>query len=252
MQRLDRRFGRNSSLQAVWVIHDAGYIASVRRVRLNERLCPVDPGISRGVTDLCPSRVGYAQPVTRAIEVSHPACKDDFDENLFLFGESHHHSSSVCFHLNTYFEVYGMYAMCTNTEMNRSLYTTHGILAPNERTHTGQYRLSSKKPRWYWHRLDFLFLIWKVASRARFGISAFLVMSQENSVWLSCWALSYLLCEGRQHMCEASLSSDHGGGSYVHTCSMRHQVNNFWVTGEPRILSRFSTAVPTWRQNTWS
>ena len=37
-----------------------------------ERLSSVDPGMSRGVTDLCLSR-GYTHPVTRAIEVSHAA-----------------------------------------------------------------------------------------------------------------------------------------------------------------------------------
>ena len=42
-----------------------------------ERLNPVDPGTSRGVTDLYPSR-GYTHPVTRAIQVSHEACKAEF------------------------------------------------------------------------------------------------------------------------------------------------------------------------------
>ena len=42
-----------------------------------ERLSPVDPGISRGVIDLHPSR-GYTHPVIRAIEVSHAACKAEF------------------------------------------------------------------------------------------------------------------------------------------------------------------------------
>ena len=43
-----------------------------------ERLSPVGPSISTGVTDLCPSRGGHTQPVTRAIEVSHAACKAEF------------------------------------------------------------------------------------------------------------------------------------------------------------------------------
>ena len=45
----------------------------------NKAVClsPVDPGISRGVTDLYPSR-GYTHPVARAIEVSHAACKAEF------------------------------------------------------------------------------------------------------------------------------------------------------------------------------
>ena len=42
-----------------------------------ERLSPVDPGISRGVADLYPSR-GYTHPVTRVIEVSHAACEAEF------------------------------------------------------------------------------------------------------------------------------------------------------------------------------
>ena len=42
-----------------------------------ERRSPVDPGISRGVTDMYPSR-GYTHPVGRAIEVSHVACKAEF------------------------------------------------------------------------------------------------------------------------------------------------------------------------------
>ena len=37
-------------------------------------LSPVDSGVSRGVTDLYPSR-GYTHPVAHAIEVSHAACK---------------------------------------------------------------------------------------------------------------------------------------------------------------------------------
>ena len=41
------------------------------------RRSPADPGISWGVTDLYPSR-GYTHPATRAIEVSHTACKAEF------------------------------------------------------------------------------------------------------------------------------------------------------------------------------
>ena len=41
-----------------------------------ECLRPVDPGLRRGVTDLYPSR-GYTNPVTRAIEMSPAACKDE-------------------------------------------------------------------------------------------------------------------------------------------------------------------------------
>ena len=50
---------------------------SFRAQNKAERLSPVDPGVSRGVTDMYPSR-GYTHPVTRAIEVSHAACKADF------------------------------------------------------------------------------------------------------------------------------------------------------------------------------
>ena len=42
-----------------------------------ERVSPVDPGISRGVTDLYASR-GNTHPVTRAIEVSHADCEAEF------------------------------------------------------------------------------------------------------------------------------------------------------------------------------
>ena len=55
---------------------NAGYTVSARRTRLNV-LVPVDPGISRGVTDLYHSR-GYTHPATHAIEVSHAACKYEF------------------------------------------------------------------------------------------------------------------------------------------------------------------------------
>ena len=43
---------------------------SFREQNKVERVSPVDPDISSGVTDLYPSR-GYTHPVTRAIEVSH-------------------------------------------------------------------------------------------------------------------------------------------------------------------------------------
>ena len=49
-----------------------------------ERLSPVDPGISRGVADLYPSR-GYTHPVTRTIEVSHGSLKMRV---LFAFSKS--------------------------------------------------------------------------------------------------------------------------------------------------------------------
>ena len=52
-------------------------VYSFREQNKAERLSPVDPGNSRGVTDLYPAR-GYTHPVTRAIEVSHAACKVEF------------------------------------------------------------------------------------------------------------------------------------------------------------------------------
>ena len=55
---------------------NAGYTVS-RAQDTTARLIPVEPGIGRGVTDLYPSR-GYTHPVTRAIEVSHAACKAEF------------------------------------------------------------------------------------------------------------------------------------------------------------------------------
>ena len=47
---------------------------SFRAQNKAECVSPVDPGISRGVTDLYPSR-GYTHSVTRAIDVSHEACE---------------------------------------------------------------------------------------------------------------------------------------------------------------------------------
>ena len=41
------------------------------------QLSPVDHGISRGVTDLCPSR-RYTNTLTRAIEASHATYKAEF------------------------------------------------------------------------------------------------------------------------------------------------------------------------------
>ena len=51
-----------------------GFVPSTQVI---QTLSPLDPGISRGVTDLYPSR-GYTHPVTRAVEVSHAACKAEF------------------------------------------------------------------------------------------------------------------------------------------------------------------------------
>ena len=60
----------------VWFCPPQYGLYSVREKNKAERVTssPVDPGISRGVTDLYPSR-GHTHPVTRAIEVSHAACK---------------------------------------------------------------------------------------------------------------------------------------------------------------------------------
>ena len=49
----------------------------IRAQNKAERVSPVDPGTSRGLTYLCASR-GYEHPVTRAIKVSHAACKAGF------------------------------------------------------------------------------------------------------------------------------------------------------------------------------
>ena len=54
----------------VWFCPPQCGLYSFRAQNKAELLSPVDPGISRGVTDLHPSR-GYTHPVTRAIEVSH-------------------------------------------------------------------------------------------------------------------------------------------------------------------------------------
>ena len=61
----------------VWFCPPQCGLYSFRAHNKAESLSPVDPGISRGVTDLYPSR-GYTHPVTRAIEVSHAACKAEF------------------------------------------------------------------------------------------------------------------------------------------------------------------------------
>ena len=60
----------------VWFRPPQCGLYSVRAQNKVERLSPVDPGISRGVNDLYPPR-GYTHPMTRAIEVSHAACKSE-------------------------------------------------------------------------------------------------------------------------------------------------------------------------------
>ena len=61
----------NSTLD-VWFRPPQCGLYSFRAQNKAECLSPVDPGISRGVADLYPSR-GYTHSVTRAIEVSHAA-----------------------------------------------------------------------------------------------------------------------------------------------------------------------------------
>ena len=61
----------------VWFCPPQCGLYSFRAQNKVERLGPVGPGISRGVTDLYPSR-GYTHPVAHAIEVSHAACKAEF------------------------------------------------------------------------------------------------------------------------------------------------------------------------------
>ena len=61
----------------VWFCPPQFGLYSFRGQNKVERLSPVDPGISKGITDLYPSR-GYTHSVTRAIGVSHAACKTEF------------------------------------------------------------------------------------------------------------------------------------------------------------------------------
>ena len=62
----------------VWFCPPQCGLFSFRTQNKVERLSSVDPGyISRGITDLYRPR-RYAHPVTRAIEVSHAACKGEF------------------------------------------------------------------------------------------------------------------------------------------------------------------------------
>ena len=61
----------------VWFCPPQCELYSFRAQNKVERLSPVDPGISRGVPDLYPSR-GYTHLVAGAIEVSRAACKDGF------------------------------------------------------------------------------------------------------------------------------------------------------------------------------
>ena len=61
----------------IWFYPPQCGIYSFRAQNKAARLSPVDPGISRGVTDLHPSR-RYRNPVTRAIDVSHAARKAGF------------------------------------------------------------------------------------------------------------------------------------------------------------------------------
>ena len=70
----------------VWFRPPQCGLYSFRAQNKVERLGHVDPGITKGVTDLYPSR-GYTRPVTRAIEVSHAACKTlSFYNKTFMLG----------------------------------------------------------------------------------------------------------------------------------------------------------------------
>ena len=74
------------------------WLYSFRAQNEVERLSPVDPGISRGVTYLYPSR-GYTHPVSRAIEVSYKQlAKLSFDRKTFLVDLT----AEVCFFFNRY------------------------------------------------------------------------------------------------------------------------------------------------------
>ena len=105
-------------------------IHSFRAQNKVERVSPLDPGISRGVTDLYPSP-GYTHPVTRAIEVSHshPACKAEFWPNSF-FGRSH--CWSVYVHFLTSIIVFNPWAA--------------GVSAT---THSSQTRPAPSTRRWW-------------------------------------------------------------------------------------------------------
>ena len=61
----------------VWFCPPRCGLYTFRAQNKAERLSVLDPGISRGVVNLYPSR-GYTHPVKRAIEVSHAACKYEF------------------------------------------------------------------------------------------------------------------------------------------------------------------------------
>ena len=72
----------------VWFCPSQCGLYSFRAHNKAKRVSPVDPGISRGVTDLYPSR-GYTHPVTRAIEVlPNAACKLSFDQTSFFWSIS--------------------------------------------------------------------------------------------------------------------------------------------------------------------
>ena len=72
----------------VWVCPPQRGLYSFHAQNKVERLSPLDPAISRGVTDLYPSR-RYTPPVKCAIEVSHAACKTwVLIKNLFCRSQS--------------------------------------------------------------------------------------------------------------------------------------------------------------------
>ena len=56
---------------------ESGANTNVRAQNKAGRPGPLGRNISRAVTDLYPSR-GYTHPVTRAIDLSHAACKTEF------------------------------------------------------------------------------------------------------------------------------------------------------------------------------
>ena len=72
----------------VWFCPPQCGLYSVRAQNKPECLSPpVDPDISKAVTDLYPSR--GSTPVARAIEVSHAACKAEFGRKSFLVDLTH-------------------------------------------------------------------------------------------------------------------------------------------------------------------
>ena len=123
MRSTEKNFNQNSALEA-GVCYDMIF----------ERLSPVDPGISSGVTGLYPSP-GYTHPVTRAIEVSQAVCKAGFRSKPFLVDLIIHHPSSsshtaqvflsfFLVHIAHHIYLYSVYANAIFTSFHLSISTS--------------------------------------------------------------------------------------------------------------------------------